>query len=233
MMKSMIHALGRSYLTRLNKSEHEAQCFVRQPIEYRFLFDCLSSLLPRTVLDVGAGRTALPRIIASCGCVVTAIDNITDYWPHGMVNRHWHIIDDDIRKPRIKQRFDMLTCVSVIEHIDDPMTAFRSMIALLEPGGHLVLTMPYNERRFVPNVYDLPETAYGKDAPYICSSTSRAELDEWVRTTGVEIVSQEYWRFWTGEVWAQGEQAVVPHQVGPTEPHNLTCILARKAPAGV
>jgi hypothetical protein len=30
---------------------------------------------------------------AECGFVVTAIDNVRDYWDHGMVNRHWTVLD--------------------------------------------------------------------------------------------------------------------------------------------
>jgi SAM-dependent methyltransferase len=87
-----------------------------------------------------------------------------------LINRHWAVVNDDIRKPRIRSEFDMITCISVIEHIKEHAAAFQSMIRLLQPGGHLVLTTPYNEQGSVPNVYDLPDAAYGKSLPYICEA---------------------------------------------------------------
>lgn len=231
MLKNIIHCLGRMYIKRIVESEVLGQSFRRhneRPIEYRFVFHCLTQLRPITVLDVGTGTTALPSLIASCGCMVKAIDNVKDYWPTGMVNRHWQVVDDDIRKPQTMDRFDMVTCVSVIEHIDEPLVAFRSMIALLKPGGHLVLTTPYNEQRSVPNVYVLPGAAYGQDVPYICRCTSRREVDGWLSNTGSEIVCQELWQFWSGEVWTQGTPLPVPRQVTRTDPHQLTCLLLRK-----
>ena len=232
-LKKIIHRLGRAYIQKIVASEAHAQTFKRhneRAIEYRFVFDCVTSLRPVTVLDVGTGTTALPSLIANCGCIVKAIDNVYDYWPSGMVNRHWEVIDDDIKKPQTTERVDMVTCVSVIEHIDEPLIAFCSMIGLLKPGGHLVLTTPYNAQRPVSNVYSLPGAAYGQDLPYICRSTSRAEVDIWLRESGSQIVNQEFWQFWTGEVWAQGTPLGIPRQVGRENPHQLTCLLVRRSP---
>lgn len=38
--------------------------------------------------------------------------------------------------------FDLVTCISVLEHIPEDTAAVRSMWALLRPGGKLVLTLP-------------------------------------------------------------------------------------------
>jgi len=230
-LKTAVHKLGRQYISKIIEGEANSQTFRRhneRPIEFRFIFDCLTCLKPVTILDVGTGTTALPSLLASCGCVVTAIDNIRDYWPNGMVNRHWHVLDDDIKSPKINKTFDLITCISVIEHIEDHARAFSSMIDLLKPGGHLILTMPYSDRHAVPNVYVLPDAAYGAGNPYICRSTSRKELDEWLMMTGTEIVRQEFWEFWSGDVWTQGTPLPVPRQVSSADPHQLTCLLIRK-----
>lgn len=92
MLKQAIHALGRAYIDRINRSEFAVQRFRKhneRPIEYRFLFECLTKLRPVSVLDVGTGDTALPSLLAHCGCVVTAMDNVRDFWPSGMFNKHW------------------------------------------------------------------------------------------------------------------------------------------------
>src|SRR5262245_35792464 len=119
-MKTLIHALGRAYIKRIVRSEYEAQTFTRvneRPIEFRFVFEQLNELQPRSILDVGTGTTALPHLMRSCGFLVCAIDNIKDYWSRAIPNRHFHIIDDDIRHSRLTETFNVVTCVSTLEHI--------------------------------------------------------------------------------------------------------------------
>ena len=82
-----------------NKIEYKRQTFIglsERPVEYSFVFKCIGMLCPTRVLDVGTGTTALPHLIRNCGPLVTAIDNINDYWPSGMSNRHYYVLDKDI-----------------------------------------------------------------------------------------------------------------------------------------
>jgi SAM-dependent methyltransferase len=169
-------------------------------------------------------------LIRNCGPVVTATDNVRDYWPDGFVNRHFHVIDDDIRRTRLQGKFDLITCVSVLEHIREHDAAVRSMFHLLRPGGHLVVTFPYTESSYVPNVYDLPASFVREKYPFVTQSYSRAEIDRWVADNGAELVEQEYWRFFDGEHWTCGSPVEPPMKVGRGELHQLTCVLFRKTP---
>ena len=128
------------------RSEYEYQPLLRneRPIEYRFLFESLSKTSPFSVLDIGIGTTALPHLLRTCGFIVTAIDNVVDYWPTGMLNRHFHVIDDDITDTRLTGTFDLIACISTLGHIENHQDALRTMFLLLNPGGHIVLTLPYN-----------------------------------------------------------------------------------------
>ena len=160
------------------KREFESQTFVRfneRPIEFSFVFKKIGELYPHTVLDVGTGTTALPHLMRNCGCLVTATDNVRDYWPSGMLNRHYHVINDDITETHISDTFDLITCVSVLEHILKPDDAIRNMFSLLKPNGHLILTFPYSENNYIRNVYELPGSSYGQGAPYITQSYSRTD----------------------------------------------------------
>lgn len=60
-----------------------------RPIEYGFVFNRMAELYPKRILDVGTGTTAVPSVMRTCGPIVTASDNVRDYWPHGMFNRHY------------------------------------------------------------------------------------------------------------------------------------------------
>jgi SAM-dependent methyltransferase len=51
--------------------------------------------------------------------------------------------DDVIEKaPHEPASFDLVTCISVLEHIPEDQAALRKMWALLRPGGRLILTLP-------------------------------------------------------------------------------------------
>jgi SAM-dependent methyltransferase len=199
-----------------------------RPIEFGFAFKWLSKIYPAEVLDVGSGTTAWPHVMANCGISITAIDKTKGYWESGFFNRHYYIINDDITKPNITKQFDLITCLSVLEHIPNHKKAINEMIKLLKPGGHLVLTFPYNEKQYIDNVYKLPNAGYGQDASYICQVFSRRELDTWLKENGARIVEQEYYEIFTGALWTFGRRIYPPRKVKKVERCHLTCVLIQK-----
>jgi 2-polyprenyl-3-methyl-5-hydroxy-6-metoxy-1,4-benzoquinol methylase len=231
-LRSAVNRVGLAYSSWLSRREFRAQTFSgvnERPVEYAFLFRQIAALQPRAVLDVGTGATALPSLLRSCGLLVTATDNVRDFWPAGMVNRHWHVLDDDITRPRLQGPFDLIACISVLEHIADHPTAVKSMLGLLRPGGHLVLTAPYSERSYCPNVYELEgSAAAGRAQPYRTQSFSRHELEIWL-SGGAELVDQELWQFYDSEHWTVGNRLPRPRKTGPEERHQIGCMLIRRA----
>ena len=196
-------------------------------IEYRFVFETLTEEWPRTVLDIGTGLTALPSLIRTCGFLVTAIDNIQDYWSKQIFNIHYYIINDDIIKSKLNLTFDFIISISVLEHIKDYEAAILNMFNLLNKEGHLVLTFPYNEKKFIDNAYKLPGSIY-KDSPFTCQVFSRNEINKWLNTNNGIIKKQEYWKVFTGDYWAQGDYDYPPRKVNKEEKHHLSCILIKK-----
>ncbi|MGH8217379.1 MAG: class I SAM-dependent methyltransferase [Steroidobacteraceae bacterium] len=231
-MKALIHHLGRAYQRRILRSEAESQKFTRyneRPAEFAFVLRCVGRCAPRTILDVGSGTTALPAILSDCGAVVTAIDNVRDYWSSGMINRHWHIEDQDIQRPQIPKRFDMVTCISVLEHIADHRAAVGNIMRLVKLGGHFVLAGPYTDREYVEDTYRvMGADAQSSAMPYICRSYSRAELEGWLKENGGELIEEEYWRTWTGRHWAQGERIAPPTPSTREGNHTHACFLIRR-----
>lgn len=230
-LKSGVHRVGQWYLQKICWSEFRHQTFIarnERPIEYRFALQALGENHPKNVLDVGTGTTAWPHLLRNCGYVVTAIDNISDYWPAGMLNRHWTVLNVDILDPKEKlpSGFEVITCISVLEHIEDHARAIRNMVHLLATGGVLILTTPYSHYHPYPNVYRHPDALYGRDNPYICRSSSEAELNQWL-AAGLTLERRELWRLFTGPVWATGQRSQWK-MVAPEEPHQLGCFLLRK-----
>jgi SAM-dependent methyltransferase len=226
MLRQVANALGSAKL----KAEHDAQKFSRlneRPAEFAFVFRAINRCAPKSILDVGTGTTALPALMSNCGPVVTAIDNIRDYWPSGMTNRHWYVLDDDIQHPTLSKTFDMVTCISTLEHIKQYDAAVRAMMALLNPGGHLVITGPYTHGFHIDDCYRAPGADPGLAAQqYIGNSYSGEDLERWLGYGG-ELVEAEYWRGFTGKHWALGER-IAPPQAASVDSGNHACLLIRR-----
>lgn len=229
-MKKLVHTIGRAYQRRLLKSEFEGQKFFRhneRPMEFGFVFRSIGKCAPKTILDVGTGITALPALMANCGAVVTAIDNIRDYWPEGMINRHWHILDEDIQRANLGQQFDMVTCISTLEHIKNYDAAVISMMGMVKPGGHIVITGPYTDAFHVDDCYRVPGADAGLAAePYIGNSYSGADLKRWLGYGG-KLVESEYWNGFTGKHWALGDR-IAPPRAATVDNGNHACLLIRR-----
>jgi len=228
-LKKLLHFFGKKYCRLICKSEflsHRLKINERA-VEYKFVFQSLAKICPKTVLDIGTGTSALPQLMGNCGFIVTAVDNIKDYWPKGMFNRHYYIVNDDILSPKLQEKFDCITCISVLEHIKDYNLAVKNMLSLLKDGGYLVLTFPYNENRYVANAYEINGSQKQKNVSYVCQIFSRRQIDQWMGF-GAHVVEQEYWQFYDGEFWGVGEKLCLPRQAGKNEQHDLTCILIKK-----
>ena len=145
-----------------------------------------------------------------------------------MQNRHFFVIDDDITKTNLTQSFDLITCISVLEHIQTPDDAVHNMFSLLKPNGHLILTFPYTEDSYIRNVYELPNSSYGQDVSYVTQSYSRRDLERWLNADQARVIEQQYWQYWSGEHWTVGDQVIPPKQVGKEDNHQMTCILLKK-----
>lgn len=228
-IKTLLH-IGTSWLCKWEYNHQAFYYFNERPVELAFVFRKFAEIYPYKILDVGTGTAALPHLMRNCGALVTATDNIKDYWPAGMFNRHYHIINDDITHTRLKKKFDLITCISVLEHIEKPDIAVRNMFSLLNPGGYILLTFPYNENRYVRNVYELHGSSYGQEAPYITQSYSRTELNQWLQENQGVIIDQEYWDCWSGDYWTVGRQIIPPLKVSADEKHQLSCIHIQKLP---
>jgi SAM-dependent methyltransferase len=229
LLKCFAHVAGQRYIRAIMDREysHSPERINERSIEYKFVFSALTMFQPSSVLDVGTGTTALPALIRTCGFNVTAIDNVRDYWPKGMYNRHYPVLDQDIRNPKIDQTFDLVTCISVLEHIQQSAAAVRGMASLLNPGGVLLLTCPYSENLYHPNVYEL-ESSYGYgNKDFITQQYSRRELTLWLSETGLHLLKQEYWELFDSDYWSVGPR-IGPNKSGAKERHQLTCVALMK-----
>src|SRR3982074_2057797 len=81
-------------------------------------------------------------------------------------------------------RFDQIICFETIEHITDDQGLLHTLSAMLEPGGQLLLTAPfeahrplYSEERHPSPVEDGSHVRYGYSAQQLRASVQAAGLE--------------------------------------------------------
>jgi hypothetical protein len=218
--------LLKPWLTR----EHgeEAESMSERPVEYRFALKHITQMCPRTVLDVGPGLSSWPHLLKLSGIRVDAIDKSEGYWAEGVFNRHYLVEREDITEtPQNSKMYDMVTCISTLEHIPNYKDALIGMFGRLKENGHIVLTTPYNEKKYVRNIYETSGAGYGRDYPRLCQVFNRRSLEAPVEKLGGEVVDQEYYRLFSGEFFTYGQRICPPERSHSTSAH-LACLLIRR-----
>jgi len=231
-LKNLIKRRFHKHLNNLNLNEYSNPRYKthnERAVEFAFLFKHLAIFYPKYYLDVGTGTTALPHVISNCGIQTTAIDNITDYWKKYHFNRHYHVIDDNILNPKTQGPFDFISCISVLEHIDQFDLAVENMVKLLNNKGVLILTFPYNENHYVDNVYKLEGSLGTSSFNFRAHVFSRIQIDYWINKFNLKLLDQEYWKFYQGEFWRIGSIIIPPKKTNNIGSHQLTCIAFTKS----
>jgi SAM-dependent methyltransferase len=93
---------------------------------------------PLTLLDYGCATGFDLAFLDQFGAVEGADlsdDLATDAGGHPV-----HVVPRDL--PRLRGRFDIVTCLDVLEHLDDDVDGLRALGSLLRPSGQIVVTVP-------------------------------------------------------------------------------------------
>lgn len=147
------------------------------------------------VLYVGAGAGAFSRRPADLGYCVTALDVDASEWPS--VNADSPFYELDVGKGvagSILGRYDMVCCLEVIEHLENPWAFFRDVRSVLEPGAVFIVSTP-NISSFLSRIVFLAtgrfhgfgkeDVSYGHISPI---SSFELELELVVRSTGFDLL---------------------------------------------
>ena len=102
------------------------------------------TLTGKQVLDVGCGGGILSEAMAQQGAEVTAIDlaeaSLAVARLHqlesGLSIRYENIAVEALAA-REPERYDVVTCLEMLEHVPDPASVVAACARLLKPGGHL------------------------------------------------------------------------------------------------
>lgn len=120
--------------------------------------DGLASLSGKTVLDVGCGGGILSDSMARSGAQVTGIDLSTKALrvaqlhalEAGTPNVNYREISAEALAAETPGRFDVVTCMEMLEHVPDPSSVVRACSTLVKPGGWVFFsTINRNPKSFL------------------------------------------------------------------------------------
>ena len=106
--------------------------------------DRIAPLAGKTVLDVGCGGGILSEAMAARGAKVTGID-LADkplkvaqlhLLESGREVEYLKIAAEALARER-PARYDVVTCMELLEHVPDPAATVRACADLVKPGGHV------------------------------------------------------------------------------------------------
>jgi 2-polyprenyl-6-hydroxyphenyl methylase/3-demethylubiquinone-9 3-methyltransferase len=121
--------------------------YVRDQVDQHWQCDecSLKPLEGKTALDVGCGAGLLAEPLARLGATVTGLDASPELIATARAHAAAQGLAIDYRAGELAElegRFDLITCMEVIEHVADPAAFVRALAARLAPDGLLILSTP-------------------------------------------------------------------------------------------
>ena len=158
--------------------------------------DALTALAGKRVLDVGCGGGILSEAMARLGAAVTGID--LSEKPLKVAKLHllesglavdYQLASAEEFSVQNREKFDVVTCMELLEHVPDPASTVAACAALVKPGGRVfVSTINRNPKSYLFAVIGaeyllkmLPKGTHDY-ARFIKPS----ELSRWCRDAGLE-----------------------------------------------
>jgi 2-polyprenyl-6-hydroxyphenyl methylase / 3-demethylubiquinone-9 3-methyltransferase len=116
------------------------------PIRLQFITNHVS-LQDKHVLDIGCGGGILAEAMAKAGANITAIDaskeNISTASEHASENKlelNYLVSTAEAFSETNQRKFDLITCMELLEHVPDPASIIQACSRMSKPGGHIIFS---------------------------------------------------------------------------------------------
>ncbi|AZI14439.1 bifunctional 2-polyprenyl-6-hydroxyphenol methylase/3-demethylubiquinol 3-O-methyltransferase UbiG [Avibacterium paragallinarum] len=118
------------------------------PVRLAYICQQAQGLFGKKVLDVGCGGGILSEAMAKQGATVTGIDMTTAPLEVAKLHSQEQGLRIDYQQTTVEnflekhtalgeEKFDVITCMEMLEHVPDPNSIIQSCKALLKPDGVL------------------------------------------------------------------------------------------------
>jgi SAM-dependent methyltransferase len=150
--------------------------------------------------DAGCGNGAFSIFAARIGNEVVAASFSSDEQESARRRAHMLGVSDidfrviDLRELEAHRdalgRFDQIICLETIEHLSDDQGLIRSLAAMLEPGGRILLSTPFDRHR--PLHTEDPEPSPAEDGSHVRYGYSRERLRELVACADMTVDEEDF-----------------------------------------
>jgi 2-polyprenyl-6-hydroxyphenyl methylase/3-demethylubiquinone-9 3-methyltransferase len=166
------------------------------PLRLRFMQE-ITDLKGKRILDVGCGGGILSEGLARQGAEVTAIDASTETLAVAQLHLHESGLQVDYRHITVEElanqepnRYDVVTCMEMLEHVPDPASVVAACAQLVKPAGHVFLsTLNRNPKAFMLAIVGA-EYVLGmlpKGTHNYRQFIRPSELESWARDAGLNL----------------------------------------------
>ncbi len=114
------------------------------PLRLNYIDEKSGGIAGKKVIDVGCGGGILSESMVRRGAVVSGIDMSQPSIEIAKLHLYESNLDVDYQcstaeafAERHPHRFDVVTCMELLEHVPDPASVIRACAKLVKPGGHL------------------------------------------------------------------------------------------------
>ncbi|WP_420549393.1 class I SAM-dependent methyltransferase [Curvivirga sp.] len=104
-----------------------------------------NSLLPKTVLDIGAGLAVFPAVMKENGWDVTALDPDPKAAEHAAKNAHVKSVAANFLTDNVDGKYALITLNKVLEHVPDMVAMLRKVQSNLVENGVVYVELPDGE----------------------------------------------------------------------------------------
>ncbi|MEE8058457.1 MAG: bifunctional 2-polyprenyl-6-hydroxyphenol methylase/3-demethylubiquinol 3-O-methyltransferase UbiG [Pseudomonadales bacterium] len=159
--------------------------------------DLHSPVADSTLLDVGCGGGILCEAMAQRGAIVSGIDMgqaplsvaKLHQLESGVEVNYQHSTAEDLAN-KAADKYDIVTCLEMLEHVPDPASVIQACATLCKPGGHLYFsTINRNPKSYLFSIIGaeyllqlLPKGTHDYD-----KFIKPSELAHWLRETGLQL----------------------------------------------
>ncbi len=168
------------------------------PVRLRYIARCAGGLKGKLALDIGCGGGLLSEAMAKEGAQVTGIDLATEalaaarhHAAETSTKVEYRSIAAEALASEAPGRYDLVTCLEMLEHVPSPESVVAACAKLTRPGGAVVFsTLNRNPKSFALAILG---------AEYLLNIVPRgtheyakfirpSELERWATGAGLELV---------------------------------------------